>query len=112
MKAVLLLLVSTLGFTRSLIIIRHWEHVRLKKVPPARVDGRKSGEILLACSATGSPCKSIAWYKDNLFVAHLDQSIEEKSASLGETVAELRLSCLTESEAGIYECRARAGKQG
>jgi len=111
MKAVLLLVVLTLSFTSSLVIKSHWEHVRLKKVPPARVDGRKSGEIILACSATGSPAPSIAWYKDNLFVAHLDQNIEEKSASLGETVAELRLPCLTESEAGIYECRARAGKQ-
>jgi len=112
MKSVLPLVILTLlSTTSSLVIKSHWEHVRLKKVPPARVDGRKSGEILLTCSATGSPAPSIAWYKDDLFVPHLDYNLEERSPSLGETVAHLRLPCLSESDAGLYECRARAGKQ-
>lgn len=111
MEIVLLLFMVTMSVASSLVIKSHWEHVRLKKVPPARVDGRKSGEIILTCSATGSPAPNIAWYKDDLFVPHLDYNLEEKSASLGETVAQLRLPCLTESEAGLYECRARAGKQ-
>jgi len=111
MEAVLVLLILIISTTSSLVIKSHWEHVRLKKVAPARVDGRKSGEILLTCSATGSPAPTIAWYKDDLFVPHMDYNLDEKSASLGETVAQLRLPCLTEEEAGLYECRARAGKQ-
>jgi len=112
MKVVLPLLILTLlSTTSSLVIKSHWEHVRLKKVSPARVDGRKSGEIILTCSATGSPAPSIAWYKDDLFVPHLDYNLEERSPSIGETVAQLRLPCLSESDAGLYECRARAGKK-
>jgi hypothetical protein len=41
----------------------HWEHVRLKALPPVRVDGREGGQVVLTCSATGSPAPSVAWYK-------------------------------------------------
>ena len=55
----------------------------------------------------------MAWYKDGLFVPHLellgDQTQEH--ASLGETVAKLRLSCASKETVGKYECRARAGQQ-
>ena len=93
------------------MIKSHWEHVKLKTVPPARVEARKTGELVLTCSATGSPAPSVSWYKDDLFVPHLDFNLDEESASLGETIAVLRLSCLTEADAGQYECRAKAGKQ-
>ena len=111
MEAILVLVILTMSTASSMVIQSHWEHVRLKTVPPARVDARQTGELILSCSATGSPAPSIAWYKDDLFVPHLDFNLEEGSASLGETVAKLRLPCLTESESGKYECRARAGKQ-
>ena len=55
----------------------------------------------------------MAWYKDGLFTPHLelaeDQSQEQ--ASLGETVAKLRLSCASKETIGKYECRARSGEQ-
>jgi len=111
MEAILVVVILTMSTARSMVIQSHWEHVRLKTVPPARVDARHTGELILTCSATGSPAPSIAWYKDDLFVPHLDYTLEEGSASLGETVAKLRLPCLTELESGKYECRARAGKQ-
>jgi len=97
--------------TDAMIIQSHWEHVRFKSIPPARVDARKTGELVLTCSATGSPAPSVSWYKDDLFVSHHDFSMEEESSSLGETVARLRLPCLTEADAGQWECRARAGNQ-
>jgi len=104
------LFLSLLSIIHGLVIQSSWNHLKLKKVAPARVDGRLTGEVLLTCSATGSPAPTIAWYKDDLFVPHLEQHMgEEHPASIGETVASLRLSCLTFEDAGHYECRARAG---
>jgi len=109
-KALIILLQSLLTYIDCLVIQTTWNHLKLKKVAPARVDGRLTGEILLTCSATGSPAPSVAWYKDNLFVPHLEQQLaEEEPASIGETVARLRLPCLRYEDAGQYECRARAG---
>ena len=74
---------------------------------------RRSGELTLTCSATGSPAPSVAWYKDNLFVAHLeeDQDTSLEETSLGETVAKLTLPCISAKDVGQYECRASAGRQ-
>ena len=93
------------------MIQSHWEHVKFKTLPLARVDARKTGELVLTCSATGAPAPSISWYKDDLFVSHHDFTMEEKSSSLGETVARLRLPCITEVDAGQWKCRARAGRK-
>merc|ERR1719186_2344693 len=105
-----LVLILSLSTTRSLVIKSHLWHVRFKTVAPARVDVGKTGELVLTCSATGSPAPSVSWYKDDLFVPHLDLNLDDESPSLGETVARLRLPCITEADAGQYECRARAGK--
>jgi len=110
MAGIYVVFLSILPIIHGLVIQSRWNHLKLKKVAPARVDGRLTGEVLLTCSATGSPAPSIAWYKDDLFVPHLEQDMgEEHPASIGETVASLRLSCLTYEDAGQYECRARAG---
>lgn len=96
----------------GLVIQPTWNHVKFKKVPPARLDGRLSSEIEVICSATGSPAPEVAWYKDSLFVPHLELVKEEGEggASIGETVARLRIPCLSQKDVGLYECRARAGK--
>ena len=53
----------------------------------------------------------MAWYKDGLFVPHLELVGDQTHVrSLGETVAKLRLSCATQEIVGKYECRARAGE--
>jgi len=98
------------SFTEALVIQSHWSHVRLKSIPPARVDGREGGEVVLLCSATGSPTPKIAWYKDSMFVSHLDWSVEEDISSIGEAVARLTLPCLNHRDIGTYECRVRAGE--
>jgi len=94
-------------------IQNHWEHVKFKLLAPARVDVRDTGEVVLTCSATGSPAPVVAWYKDGLFAYHeVDEDlVEVGSSSLGETVARLRLPCISAKDAGKYECRAIAGKQ-
>lgn len=94
----------------GMVIQSHWSHVRLKSIPPARVDGRQGGEVVLRCSATGSPTPRIAWYKDSMFVSHLDWSVEEDVSSIGEAVAQITIPCLSASDAGVYECRARSGE--
>ena len=86
-------------------------HLALRESGPASVEGRRSGSVLLTCSATGSPAPRVAWYKDSLFVSHLEDLEEQLVGSLGETVAQLRLSCLTEEDVGQYECRAVSGRQ-
>jgi len=85
-------------------------HLALRETAPARVAGERSGSVLLTCSATGSPAPRVAWYKDSLFVSHLEDLEEQLEGSLGETVAQLRLSCLTEADVGQYECRAVSGR--
>ncbi|XP_023331344.1 neural/ectodermal development factor IMP-L2 [Eurytemora carolleeae] len=94
----------------ALVVQSHWSHVRLKSIPPARVDGREGGEVILYCSATGSPAPHIAWYKDSMFVSHLDWRVEEEISSMGESVARLIIPCLSQSDVGKYECRARSGE--
>jgi len=111
---IIILSAFVLSFTGCMTIQNHWEHVKFKLLAPARVDVRDSGEVVLVCSATGSPAPVVTWYKDGLFVYHEpDQSLveEDGSASLGETVSRLRLPCIAAKDAGKYECRAVAGKQ-
>lgn len=103
-------LLTALPVTTGLLIRSHWSHVRMSTLPPARVDGRRGGEVVLLCSASGSPAPSVAWYKDDLFVSHSDWSVDQGGNSIGETVARLVLPCLTDSDAGVYECRAKAGQ--
>jgi len=113
MKLTWLILVnSLLGFSHvdCHIIQSNLEHVKFKSVPPARVDVRRTGDIVLTCSVTGSPAPSVAWYRDDLFVYH-EHEAGEAGHSLGETVARLRLSCISAKDVGQYECRASAGEQ-
>ena len=94
MEVVFIVTMLSVSIVSSFVIKSHWEHVKLKTIPPARVDAKKTGELVLTCSATGSPAPSVSWYKDNLFVPHLDFNMIEESVSVGETVAQLRLPCL------------------
>lgn len=106
-----ILLSSLLQTSFCRIIQTQWEHVRFKTVAPARVDVRDSGHLVLTCSATGSPAPTLAWYKDDLFVAHLEDDQDKAKTSLGETVARLTLPCVSAKDVGQYECRATAGRQ-
>jgi len=81
--------------------------VRFKELPPAHVTARVSGSLTITCSATGSPTPVTAWYKNGHKVAGSDAS----PGGLGESVAKLVLSCISEDDAGLYECRSHAGGQ-
>jgi len=96
--------------TGAMVIQSRWSHIRFKALPPARVDGREGGEVVLFCSVTGSPTPRVAWYKDSLFVSHLDWSVQEDVTSIGESLARLTIPCFSQSDVGTYECRARSGE--
>merc|ERR1719361_2772029 len=70
------------------------EFLRLKEIPPAVVAARASGSVTLACSVTGSPTPTVAWYRGG--------------KRLAETWARLHLACLSEGDAGEYECKGEA----
>jgi len=110
MLNVFLFILLEVTISGAMVIQSHWSHVRLKSIPPARVDGRQGGEVVLLCSATGSPTPKIAWYKDSMFVSHLDWSVEEDVSSIGESIARLTIPCLNHEDVGTYECRARSGE--
>lgn len=95
--------------TGAMVIQSRWSHIRFKALPPARVDGREGGEVVLFCSVTGSPTPSVAWYKDSLFVSHLDWTVQEDASSIGESLARLTIPCFSQSDVGTYECRGRSG---
>merc|ERR1719210_1020331 len=80
------------------------EFVRLKEIPPAVVAARASGSITLACSVTGSPTPTVAWYRNGKRLAGTQAS----PGGLGETWARLHLACLSEADAGVYECKGEA----
>jgi len=111
MRCLVTLLLVFLELVEGGLLRSAGDRVRLTEVGPARVDGRLSGSVVLTCTATGSPAPALAWYKDSLFLSHQDQEEGAGQGSLGETVARLVLSCLTEADGGQYECRARAGRE-
>jgi len=110
MLALIIFIIMQIASSGAMVIQSHWSHVRLKSIPPARVDGRQGGEVVLLCSATGSPTPKIAWYKDSMFVSHLDWAVEEDVSSIGEAIAKLTIPCLSQEDIGMYECRARSGE--
>eukprot|EP00092_Neocalanus_flemingeri_P003280 GFUD01003511.1.p1 GENE.GFUD01003511.1~~GFUD01003511.1.p1 ORF type:complete len:233 (+),score=60.77 GFUD01003511.1:27-725(+) len=84
------------------------EFVRLKEIPPAMVAARSSGSLTLTCSVTGSPTPTTAWYKEGKRLS----GIQISPGGLGETYAKLHLPCISEGDAGVYECRGGAdGKE-
>lgn len=108
MKLILLLLLTDFGGCS--VLYSSFEHVKLKQVGPESVNIRHGGQLELTCSATGSPAPNVSWYKNGLFVFHEpDTSLTSGSSSLGETIAKLRIPCISEADAGQYECRAVSG---
>ncbi|XP_023323283.1 zwei Ig domain protein zig-4 [Eurytemora carolleeae] len=80
------------------------DFIRIKELPPAAVIARNSGGLTLSCSMAGSPTPSVAWFKDGVHLA----GTQDNPGGLGETWARLNLPCITEEDAGIYECRGEA----
>ena len=82
--------------------------VRFKVLPPSHVTARVSGNLVLTCSATGSPTPVTAWYKNGHKIAGSEAN---PGIGLGESVSKLVLSCINEDDGGIYECRGQAAGQ-
>jgi len=98
-----------------------------KDAPAKLVEAREHGKLTLECSASGSPTPNLAWYKDGQPIIkipeiffHPDyvsnslsatQEAESEEKSLGVAHAKLSLDCLTEADAGYYECVAEQGQK-
>jgi len=92
-----------------------------QKVPAKLVEARQHGKTVLECSAAGRPAPSLSWYKDGqplikvpeiLFYPGLSSySVQEQDeTSLAVAHSKLELDCVTEKDAGYYECVASQGK--
>ena len=84
--------------------------VEIAEAPPKLLEARQHGNTVLECSANGSPAPEITWYKDGLpyikdFAAG-SQDHEFGAQSMGETKSRINLDCVSESDAGLYECVA------
>ena len=95
-----------------------------KDAPAKLVEAREHGKLTLECSASGSPTPNLAWYKDGQPVIKVpeivfypgygpEETAEEEAQSaeksLGVAHAKLDLDCLSEADAGYYECVAEQG---
>lgn len=97
----------------------------IKEAPAKLVEAREHGSTTLECSAAGSPAPSLAWYKNGqpvikvpeivFYPGHGTNQIGEVSQgqdkSLGVATAKLELECISEEDAGFYECVASQGQK-
>jgi hypothetical protein len=108
-------------------------YVSFSEAPPKFIEARQFGKVLLECAATGTPAPQIKWYKDGkplhkdtkhktkMFVHHglplfrygkdRLQSQPKIAGSLGQIKSKVSLDCLTEADAGIYECVISNGQE-
>lgn len=102
--------------------------LNFKEAPAKLVEAREHGQATLQCAVAGSPAPSVAWYKDGEPVVKAPKvmfhpghelfqiaqgpknSDEEEQKSLGVAIAKLELGCVTEADAGYYECVATQGE--
>jgi len=97
-----------------------------KEAPAKLVEAREHGQATLQCSAAGSPAPSLTWYKDGAPVIKVPEIVfypghgsneisgitqEEAEKSLGVAHAKLELECITEKDAGFYQCVASQGNK-
>merc|ERR1719273_1569872 len=95
-----------------------------KEAPAKLVEAREHGQATLQCSAAGSPAPSLTWYKDGAPVIKVPEIVfypghgsnqisgitqEEAEKSLGVAHAKLELECISEKDAGFYQCVASQG---
>lgn len=94
--------------------------LQIKEAPPKLLEARKYGKTVLECSAAGGPAPKVTWYKDGRPVVKdlklkMPRNFDEHNLnfedSLGETVARLTIDCVTEKDAGLYECVAENSKE-
>jgi len=102
-------------------------YVQFSEAPPKFVEARQHGKVLLECSATGTPAPQIKWYKDGKPL-HKNKKYQKKmlshhgfpilrygqanlKGSLGEVKSKVSLDCLTEEDAGVYECVISNGQE-
>lgn len=104
-------------------------YVEFSEAPPKFVEARQHGKLLLECAATGTPAPEIKWYKDGkplhknkkhqkkmlshhgVPLFHYGQSQPKIAGSLGQIKSKVSLDCLTEEDAGVYECVITNGKE-
>lgn len=90
--------------------------LQIKEAPPKLLEAREHGKTVLECSAAGSPAPRVTWYKDGrpLVKDHSASLLRNSDSrdvgfedSLGETISHLSLDCVSENDAGYYECVAQ-----
>eukprot|EP00095_Tigriopus_kingsejongensis_P011680 maker-scaffold59_size442576-snap-gene-3.31 protein:Tk11680 transcript:maker-scaffold59_size442576-snap-gene-3.31-mRNA-1 annotation:"neural ectodermal development factor imp-l2" len=88
--------------------------LKIEDAPPKLIEARQHGKTVLECSASGTPAPRITWYKDGkpLIKEYPHKSFTEGDygefalESLGETKSRINIDCVSESDAGLYECVA------
>jgi hypothetical protein len=84
-------------------------YVHIKEAPPVSISARQHGKAVLECSASGQPAPSITWLKDGVPIINDWDQLDDRDpshSSLGETKSRISLDCVTQEDAGDYECVA------
>ncbi|XP_071747061.1 zwei Ig domain protein zig-4 isoform X2 [Lepeophtheirus salmonis] len=88
--------------------------LKIQKAPPLRLEARQHGKTTLECSASGNPAPRITWFKDGKpLIKELTEGDygEFSIESLSETKSVINLDCISESDAGLYECVAHTDQK-
>jgi len=93
--------------------------LKIVEAPPKLLEAREHGKIVLTCSASGNPAPEITWFKNGtpLVKKSARELMNEAdyvgfaAESMAETKSRVEVDCMSQEDAGLYECVASNKKK-